>query len=222
MGGGILLLAVMAQYFPLQALIPLHGLIQLGSNGARTVFSFRSVRWNIASLYAAGGLFGAAIGSQLVIKVPEGPYKVVLGIFILLITFISLPKTPIKGGLLKWPLLGAISTFLGLFVGATGPLLAPFYLSERLTKETLVATKAACQIFTHLLKVAVFFAMGFSLGPHMPIFIGMLGMVILGNYIGKLILHRVPDRLFILSFKVLIVLLSARMIWQGFCLLAPP
>ncbi|MBI2519241.1 MAG: sulfite exporter TauE/SafE family protein [Bdellovibrio sp.] len=217
MGGGILLLAVMGQYFPLQILIPLHGLIQLGSNASRVVYSYKSFDRRVTLQFAGGAILGAIIGSQLVIKIPDQWYKVGLGLFILSITFIPLPGSR-KTFRFKWSLVGGISTFLGLFVGATGPLIAPFYLSENWKKDVLVATKAACQVFTHLLKVATFIIMGFAVSHHLLLLMGMLAMVFIGNYIGKWILDKLPDRWFIWAFKSLIVILSARMIFQGLTL----
>lgn len=214
MGGGILLLAIMAQYYPLAILIPLHGLIQLGSNSARVFLGFKAIDRRIVLQFGVGAVIGTAVGSRLIFSVPENFYKVILGTFILIVTFFPLPKYK-KIFYLKWHLVGGISSFLSLFVGATGPLIAPFYLSEKLSKERLVSTKAACQIFTHFLKVATFFAMGFVLGPYLSIFTGMLGMVFLGNYFGKWILHRLPERWFLVFFQSLIFMLAVRMIVQG-------
>jgi uncharacterized membrane protein YfcA len=49
----------------------------------------------------------------------------------------------------------AIASFLSLFVGATGPLTALFFLNSELDKDSFVPTKAACQIPIHLFKVIV-------------------------------------------------------------------
>ncbi|HAZ14460.1 MAG: hypothetical protein A2X86_00185 [Bdellovibrionales bacterium GWA2_49_15] len=217
MGGGILLLAVMGQYFPLQVLIPFHGLIQLGSNASRVVYSYKSFDRKVALQFAAGAILGAAIGSQLIIKIPDQWYKIGLGLFIIVITFVPLPRSE-KKFKSKWFLVGGISTFLGLFIGATGPLIAPFYLSENWSKDTLVATKAACQVCTHLLKVTTFILMGFIIGRYLLLLAGMMAMVFVGNYLGSLILHKLPDKWFILVFKSLIVILAAKMIFQGLAL----
>ncbi len=214
MGGGILLLAVMGQYFPLQVLIPLHGLIQLGSNASRVAYSYKSFDRKISLQFALGAVLGAAIGSQLVIRIPDQWYKIGMGLFILVITFVPLPISKHKFRF-KWFLVGSVSTFLALFVGATGPLIAPFYLSENWEKEVLVATKAASQVCTHLLKVATYVFIGFAVGRYLILLIAMLAMVFIGNYIGKLILHRLSERWFLWAFKSLIVILSARMIFQG-------
>jgi uncharacterized membrane protein YfcA len=214
MGGGTLLIGVMAQYFPLEILVPLHGIIQLASNSSRALYSLRHCDRRMTLKYAVGAIVGAALGSRVVVQVPEHAYPLGLGAFILLITFVPLPRSRARYAA-KWPLVGGFSTFLSLFVGATGPLIAPFYLSEELKREALIATKAACQTFTHLLKVVTFFALGFVIGPYLPILIGMLAMVLLGTYAGKLLLNRISERWFALLFRALIVLLAARMIARG-------
>lgn len=214
MGGGILLLAVMSQYFPQQILIPLHGFLQFASNVSRAGLNWRDVKWRLTGQFAAGALLGAFLGSRVQITIPQPIYQIALGVFILAATF--LPKLQVQRNIRgKWLLVGGGSTFVGLFFGATGPLIAPFYLNENLRKHRLVATKAACQVSLHLGKLAVYFALGFSLGPYWNLAVPMLLMVILGSLCGKWILDRVSDRHFLLLFKALIVILSARLIYLG-------
>jgi uncharacterized membrane protein YfcA len=215
MGGGIVLLAVMAQYFPPAVLIPLHGVIQLASNSSRVLYGFKHIERRVMARYAAGAAVGAALGSRVVVHLPESWYKLMLGLFLLAVTLLPSPKKA-RDFRFKWPVVGAGATFLSLIAGATGPLIAPFFLSETLDRRELVATKASCQIFTHLLKVSVFVAIGFALGPYLPLLGAMVAAVFAGNYLGnKVILHRVPERQFRLAFKALLLALSARMVWLG-------
>ena len=44
-GGGTILLAVMAQVVPVKAIIPVHGMVQLGSNVGRALVLLPNVRW---------------------------------------------------------------------------------------------------------------------------------------------------------------------------------
>jgi len=214
MGGGILLMAVMAQYFSLAVLVPLHGLVQLSSNSSRVLYSFRYFDRSIVIQYAIGAVVGVALGSQVTVSIEESWYKIGLACFILSITFLPKPKFfyNFPG---KWFGVGTIASFLGLIVGAVGPLIASFYVTEGLKKEALVATKAACQVFTHLMKVAAFFIMGFSIGPYALVLAMMIAAVFIGNYVGKLLLNRVSEVLFMRLFKLTILLLCVRMMVMG-------
>ena len=215
MGGGIVLLAVMAQYFPPAVLIPLHGFIQLASNSSRVLYGFRHIDRRIMARYAAGAAAGAALGSRVVVSLPDAWYKLALGLFLVAVTVLPAPRKA-RDFRFKWPVVGAGATFLSLIAGATGPLIAPFFLHEAMDRRQLVATKASCQIFTHLLKVSVFVALGFALGPYLPLLAAMVVAVFAGNYLGNtVILHRVPERGFRLAFRTILLVLSARMVWLG-------
>ncbi|MCB0405619.1 MAG: sulfite exporter TauE/SafE family protein [Bdellovibrionales bacterium] len=215
MAGGILLLAVMAEFFAPTVLIPLHGIVQFASNGSRTLILFKHIRWNIAAWFAAGALVGALFGSQLVVEIPKSKFQIGIGVFILLVTFAPRPKVAanFKG---KWLGVGGMAGFLSLFVGATGPLIAPFFLREGLPKEALVATKAACQAFAHLFKIGTYAALGFLLQPYLGLVLAMVATVFLGNYLGKQLLARIPEAWFVHFFKILIVVLAVRLIWKGY------
>lgn len=68
-------------------------------------------------------------------------------------------KTKIPG---KFFILGILGSFISLVMGATGPLIAPFFLQEKLDRLQIVATKAACQLVGHGFKLVTFIWMGFS------------------------------------------------------------
>ena len=56
--GGVLLLAIMAGIVPAAALIPVHGLVQLGSNGNRALMTRRHIDWPLLRRFALGALAG--------------------------------------------------------------------------------------------------------------------------------------------------------------------
>jgi len=211
MGGGILLLTVMAAYFPPPVLIPLHGAVQLVSNSVRMAMSWRHIAWPVLLPMIAGSFAGIVAGSHVALNLPEAGYQFIMGLFILLMTWLPpLRRIPPVPGKFFW--LGGISTALSLIVGATGPLLAPFFLNIGLKKEAIIATKAGGQAATHLLKVAFFSAVGFQLGRHALLFAGMVAAVTLGTACGKLLLGRVSERAFLILFKTLITILAGRMV----------
>jgi uncharacterized protein len=214
MGGGILLLTVMAAYFPPTVLIPLHGAVQLVSNSVRVTINWRHITWSILGPMIAGSLVGAALGSRVALALPETGYQLVMGLFILAMTWMpefgAIPR--IRG---KFFWLGGLSTALSLFVGATGPLLAPFFLKEGLKKESIIATKAGGQATTHFLKVGVFSIAGFQLAQHAALFTGMVIAVTLGTAFGKLLLGKVSERVFVVLFKALVTLLAGRMVLKS-------
>lgn len=211
MGGGILLLAVMASYIPPKELIPIHGLVQLASNSSRTILSLNAVDKSIWLLFSFGALVGASAGSFFVVSLPEREFRLVLATFILVMTWIPMPKK-VPRLPYKFFYLGIFGTFLSLFVGATGPLLAPFFIHENLTKRTLVATKAACQICVHTMKLGVYFYLGFALGDYWPLVTAMTVAVFFGNWVGKYCMELFSERAFMQVFRTVVTLLALRMV----------
>ncbi|PWG68454.1 hypothetical protein DEM28_24115, partial [Enterobacter mori] len=89
-GGGIGLLAVMPQFLPISAVVPVHGLIQMVSNGSRFAFDYKHAKIEILARYVIGCLSGAAIGYFFIGHFPEKYLSLILGIFILAITWTKL------------------------------------------------------------------------------------------------------------------------------------
>ena len=119
-GGGVLMLAAMAQVVPVAALIPLHGVVQLGSNVSRVVLQIRWVSWPVLVPFLVGGAVGAVAGGTLVQDLPDGILLVAIGAFVSVSTWGKVPPR----GQGQWAVMaggGFVATLLTMFVGATGP-----------------------------------------------------------------------------------------------------
>ncbi|MDZ4660563.1 MAG: sulfite exporter TauE/SafE family protein [Pseudomonadota bacterium] len=214
MAGGVLLMSYMAVFFPPAILIPLHGIVQLSSNLSRVALSFKNIVRDIALASFAGGIVGGLLGSQVVINLPEREFKILIAVVTIVLTWLPKLKSNIKiPG--QFFFLGGIITFLSLFIGAVGPLLAAFLVRNDLKRENLVATQAACQAGTHFVKILVFFSLGFVIGPYLPIMIGMIAFGFLGNWVGKKLLNRIPTQKFTIAVKIVISLLAIKLFFDG-------
>lgn len=117
-GGGAMLLAVMASILPPAALIPLHGVIQLGSNFGRSVLMWRDTDWKPLIGFIIGAVFGAAIGGSVAVNLPPALVQIGVGVFII---WTILARPPRWLSHVPWAA-GGISSFLSMFFGATGRL----------------------------------------------------------------------------------------------------
>lgn len=82
-GGGALLIAVMAQIVPVAALIPVHGLVQFGSNVNRALMTHEHIDRPWIKLFFYGSLAGAAVASLIVVQLPLVVIQLSVGLFIL-------------------------------------------------------------------------------------------------------------------------------------------
>lgn len=211
MGGGFILLIVLASFLPPAVVIPLHGALQLISNVFRISFFFRYINGSIVGLFSAGAVAGAFVGRTLMVEIPEDRFRLFIGFGVLIMTWLpkSIRVPGIKG---LFAAVGAGSTFLSIFVGTVAPLTAPFFLRAGLIKEHLVATKSACQIPLHVLKLAVYFSAGFLISPWLTTLAAAIPAMLAGVWTGKALLKRIPEQRFYLLLQIIITALSLRVI----------
>ena len=210
MAGGMLLLATMLCFMSHGEVIPTHAAVQIASNGTRALAFVRNVDGRTYARFALGMVPGAAIGMLLLWAIGEPgrsePYlKTLIGVYILVATYLPNPKGDgrSKGTWWDFPLMGLITGAAALTVGAIGPLIAPLFARRDFVKERLIATKAVCQLSTHVLKIPAFIWLrDLDLSRLGSLALVMILMVIPGTLIGKRILKGVSERHFRTAFRV--------------------
>ena len=192
LGGGALLIAVMATLVPAAALIPVHGVVQLGSNAGRAALLLRAVHWPAVPAFAAGSVAGAAAGGMIAVDLPAPVVQIGVGLFVIWSVVATAPRA-----LARWPVFaGAFSSFLTMFFGATGLFVAAYSRGLGLPRHGFVATHAALMTLQHALKVAVFAALGFAFADWAGIMLAMVVAGGIGTLLGKRLLDRTTDRRF--------------------------
>lgn len=222
MGGGVILIAVMVVYWEPLLAIPLHGAVQLVSNGSRAIVQREHVRWSVLAPFALLLLPAGALGLWAATSVPADAVRASIGVFVLLALWapraLLLGVDP--GGLpeaRRFFLLGGVTGFLNTTVGASGPLQGPFYRGIGLTRHGIVGTFAACQVLGHTVKIALFVAAGFSLIEHAPALLLLGSCVLAGTLAGSRLLDRVSEPVFRGLYKVTLTLLALRLaVWEPF------
>ncbi len=213
-GGGVLMLAVLAQVLPPQVIIPVHGLIQLGSNAGRAAMSWRHIDWRMIGLFCAGSVFGAAFASLVLVTLtPRAIYLIIAAFTLLLCWGPQLPRLALgKSGA---AVAGLFTTFLTMFAGATGPLVAAFITQKHTDRFITVATFAAAMSAQHIFKAVVFQAAGFDLRPWVILIVAMVISGAIGTWLGLRLLRRFPAQHFRTAFRIVLSLLAIRLLWQA-------
>jgi uncharacterized membrane protein YfcA len=206
-GGGVAMLGALAGTVPPSVIVAVHGIVQFGSNIGRAVVQRAHAQWPLVIRFTLGSLIGAALGGALFVALPERVLLAALGVFILAMTWIPKPQLP---GLSSAGMVigGAFSTFLSMFVGATGPFAQALLLPLGLEKKQLVATHAACMSVQHLLKVVAFGFLGFAFADWLPLLAAMIAAGFLGTLTGTALLDRLPERVFATILKGLLTVIA--------------
>ncbi len=215
-GGGSLMLAVMATLLPPAALIPVHGVVQLGSNVLRAALLLRQMHWPPFAAFAAGTLGGVALGGPIVVSLPPAIVQIGVGAFVIWSVLLNPPAWLSRAA----GLTGLISSFLTMFFGATGVFVANFTKSLALGREAHVATHAGLMTLQHLAKILAFGLLGFAYGPWAWIIGLLIGVGFLGTLAGRLVLVKLTDARFKLALDAILILISLRLIWAGVTSLA--
>ncbi|MFQ5417155.1 MAG: sulfite exporter TauE/SafE family protein [Myxococcota bacterium] len=171
MAGGIVLLSVMLLFLDPLVAIPLHGTIQLVSNSSRTLIQRQHVRWRIIGSYVVFLLPGSIVGLFIAQALPATVARLVIGVFVIVATW--MPSALFMGTHpestnphRRFVVLGGVVGTVNMTIGATGPLLAPFFLNLGLARQSIIGTKAAAQALGHLVKIVVFGFAGFAFAEY--------------------------------------------------------
>lgn len=214
LGGGLLLIGALAAVYPPSVVIPIHGIIQIGSNGGRALVMYRHIMVRFVPPFVAGSVIGVVAGANVFVALPTAVLQAILGSFILFILW-----GPRIGGLRPnrrtFFGLGIAATFASLFVGVTGPLFAPFLAVASGDRREVVSTHASMMVMLHIFKITAFSVMGFAFAPYAGLVVGMIATGFIGTLTGRYLLYRIPERAFRIAFKAVMTLLALRLLWQA-------
>lgn len=213
-GGGVMLLVVLAQIVPVSAIVPLHGVVQLGANTGRAALQMRNIAPGYLLPFVLGAAAGALVGGLIFTELPDGVILMAVGVFVLITTWVSLPK--LGGGQKTWMAGGGfLATLLTMFVGATGPFTVALFGPAGLPHRSMVATVAVAMTTQHFLKTATFVLIGFAFAPWLPLLAAMLLAGFVGTYLGTRLLIKLPEDLLRKGLKVILTVLGIQLTIRG-------
>jgi len=221
LGGGVILLLVIAQFVAPTIAIPIQGAIQLVSNGSRAALLRSQISWPVVGwasiLLFPASLLGVAVATSL----PEDVVRLALAAFVLVLAWRpdllksnARSRTPDDAKIMLVGV-GAASGLLNSTVGASGPVTSPFLKAVTASHKAFVASAAMTKVLAHISKLVAFSAQGWSISDYWDtIAVGVAG-VIVGSWIGTRLLDRVSEANLDLLFKVVLTALAARVIFTA-------
>ena len=224
MGGGIILLGIMALIIPEgYKVIALHGMVQLFSNTTRSFVFKNYLKKNLLIQFFIGAIIGVGISALIILmliyyfdvssanQIKVEVLKPVIGLFIVWNLFLKGPKKEKKSD--SFIPVGLVAGLSSIFVGAVGPLIAPFFLGKNLNKENIIANKAASQMITHISKIPLFiYFFNMDYIAEIRILLPLIFAVYIGTNFGKKILSFIPEKLFKKIFKITLFIIAIKLI----------
>ena len=215
-GGGSFLLVVMASLLPPAALIPLHGIVQLGSNATRSAHTRAHIHWPTVIPFLVGAIFVTFVGLISYRAIDTDWIPLLVALFILWLNWGYMPKLNLSESKVGMAMGGVITTYTSLFVGATGPLVAAWIGTNNENRWQYTANFSTCMTLQHSLKLIVFGFLGFTFIDWLFIAVLMIMAGYVGTRIGLYLLDKIDQTVFGLMFKIVLSALALRIIWQYF------
>ena len=220
MAGGLILIGVLLVIFPLPAAMVLHAVTQMASNGWRAILWWRHIVWKILAFNVAGCLVSVALWSITLYVPDKAVALVLLGCSPFIVRAIPDSVLPRTFGPLQVAGTGLVSMMLMLVTGVTGPLLDTMFLRSPLERRQIIATKAACQLFSHGFKLLYFGALIDQVGHVEPWFLAVaVASSMVGTSLGKFLLEKLTDTQFRVWSNRLITVLATYYVGYGLVLL---
>ena len=209
--GGLILIAIMAFIFPPSLLIPLHTLVQLGASSSMLISRWQYFIRGTLLPFCVGTAFGGILGGRIFITLSETTISLILGVGMLILVWIPTIARfgPEKG---RFVFVGFITTFLGVFISATGSLLAAFTAAAATDRRNHIATLGGLMSIVHITKLIVFGVLGVEFGTYAPLIISMIATSWVGVFLGGLVLDKIEERYFRILFQTILTILSIRLI----------
>lgn len=217
-GGGVVLLSIMANLMPAAAIIPVHGVVQLGSNLGRLLTLMGLTDWRMAGWFSLGSVFGAIGGGQLAVSIPSGLLQLALGFFILYSAWMPVIRLP--AGRRSIAILGAGTAFLAMIVAGVAPFVFVVLKDLFADRRALIATQTAMMSTQQILKIVIFGSLGFVFSDWYGLLILMIATGFAGTMTGKIFLNRVPVERVQPVLKALLTVMAVRLLYMGYSGLA--
>jgi len=206
-GGAAILLPVLVALFGPRDAIPILTIAQLVGNASRVVINRDAVDRRIVGWFALGGIPAALIGGFLFAAAPLDALTRLIGAFLLAsVAWRHLGPRP--GGALgprTFTAIGAFFAFASALVGSVGPIMAPFFLAAGLVKSAYIGTEAAATVVMHVAKLVAYGTAALLTAATVGIGLVMAPTMIVGSVIGKRIVDRLPERVFVAIIEVVLV-----------------
>ena len=220
MAGGLILMGVLLTLMPVPEAMALHAVTQMASNGWRGLLWVRYVHWRAAGNFLAGCALAFAVWTFWRYVPPKPLAFILLGLSPFAVRLVPTGLRPDPERLGHGLVCGAASMTLMLLAGVSGPLIDAYFISGKLDRRQIVATKAVCQVIGHGVKLVYFGSLvGQAASLDLAMAAAAIAASIVGTSLARPLLERLSDAQFRQWTSRIIAVIAATYLAQGIYLL---
>ncbi len=164
-GAGLILMPILGNLLPTNQVPSALSIGTFTSSSSRFVAFYKNIDWSIVKYFVPAALPAVWLGAWLLRFINPIYLEIAMGVFLVANLPFALRKRKIEqqGKKLshsQFILIGFFAGFLSGITGVVGLLFNSFYLRHGLTKEEIVATRAANEVTLHLIKIVLYALFG--------------------------------------------------------------
>ncbi|MCZ6646196.1 MAG: sulfite exporter TauE/SafE family protein [SAR324 cluster bacterium] len=216
-GGTAVLMPVLVLQFGVRDAIPILTIANMVSNLSRAGFNRREIVLPVVGWFSLGAIPLALAGALLfTVTPPEVLLRMLGGFLILMVAWRRLSPRPPRIGSVRWfAPLGAGFGLLGGLLEGVGPLMAPFFLAYGLLRGAYIGTDALATLFVQFTKLAVFGGAEILTPALLTAGLTLAPFMIGGAWVGKLVVNRIPERVFTLIIDLTLLVAGVGFLVKG-------
>jgi uncharacterized membrane protein YfcA len=215
-GSSTILLPISLFFFNFRTALIIVAIFHISGNIGRITFFRQSVDKKLLFTFGVPSVIMTLVGALLVNQIPQAALKFILGLFLIgyVYTFRNdglVVKPSNKNSLLG----GSLSGFFAGLIGTGGALRGSFLTSFKLEKSLYIATASVISLAVDITRIPIYLEQGFlprDLFHYVPI---LFSIAITGSYLGKKIVHKIPQKKFRKMVLAAIGLVSLKFIYEG-------
>ena len=215
-GTSTILVPILSLFLPIPEVLLLTGIIHWFGDVWKIGLFREGLEWRIIAIFCISGLLLSILGALLVNQLPVEFLTKALGVALIFYVFFiafkpTLNLNPSNKNLL---LGGALSGFFAGLYGIGGAIRGAFLNLFNLPKAVYIATNGAIALVIDSGRIGAYYMGGSALSSRL--FYGLLIFIpvsLLGAYIAKFIVHRIPQRQFRLLIAIFLGLIGLRLLF---------
>jgi uncharacterized membrane protein YfcA len=200
-GAGLMLMPILGSMLPIIQVPAALSIGTFSSSASRLIIFRDRVCWHIVKYFVPAALPAVWIGAWLLKYLNPLYLEIAMGLFLISnISFlfqkpkeIQKTKSPHRFTL---SIIGFAAGFLSGLTGAVGLLFNRFYLQYGLSRDEIIATRAANEIIMHLVKIILYFLFGLITMKVISIGVVVSASAVLSSLAMKWILPRLSETIF--------------------------
>lgn len=213
-GSSTIFLPLAALFLDFRVALILVAIFHVFGNLARFNFFKAGLDKTLLVRFGAPSVVATVAGALLVGRLPQVVLKGLLGIFLVVFALLSLTKLipDIRATTTEMVFAGSLSGFLAGLIGTGGALRGASLTAFGIPKSSYIATAAAIALAVDVTRIPIYLGQGFLVADYYWFIPLLLVAAVIGSFIGKKIVDRVPQERFSRVVLIAITLVGVKFV----------